>query len=270
MVNSIDNRDGFIINRCKDCGLIWAEGIANDSLKSFYNHEYFNSKSRMGYENYLNEEELHRRNARNIISSVNKMRELNGARILDIGSAFGFFLDEARKMKHCDVYGAEISSYASQYALNQMGLKIANNEFDKCNFETGFFDAAFLLGTIEHLTSPRAALSNIYKILKKKGILVITTLNTRGLIPIFFIKPPEHIFYFNHKNLSKLLKESGYEILSEKLYFAEYHLHDLLYRLSKLRLFSFLDYLSGIIKNGFLDISLKVPTNEMMVTAQKA
>lgn len=262
--------DNFLINKCKECGLIWVEGIAKDSLATFYGPGYFKSKSRMGYENYLHTEELHRKNARNIIRAVDQVRKLSRSRVLDIGCAFGFFMDELNKMEYCDVYGVEISNYASGYAMNRPGLKILNSEFDKSNFKPDFFDAVFLLGTIEHLPSPRETLSDINRILKKGGILVITTLNTRGLIPLFFIKPPEHIFYFSHKNLLLLLKELGYETLTKRLYFAEYRLHDLFYRLSKFSLLSFLGYLSRIIRNGFLDISLKVPTNEMLVIVEKA
>lgn len=260
--------NNILVYKCNECGLFWVG--ERDKIELNYNQDYFNSNSKMGYKNYFADEINHRRNAKYILRTVDKIKDLNNTKILDIGCAFGFFLDEARKLKNCDVYGIELSNYAAEYASKKLNIKVFNKELNSSSFDTNFFDAIFLIGTIEHLVSPKKLLSNIRRILKEEGILIITTINTSGLIPLFSIKPPEHLFYFNHNNLAKMLADSGYKIKLNKLYFVNYLLYDLFYRLSKFLSFTLPDYLFSFIKKITNNISVKIPTNEMFVVAKKS
>ena len=261
--------DGFQVYKCRKCGLKWV----NNNLKqvdSFYNKEYFKSNSKIGYRDYLCDEENHRRNARDILNIVNGIKDLNKLKILDVGCAFGFFLDEAKKIKHCDVYGVELSSYAYEYVKNNLELHVLNSEISDSLFVPNFFDAVFMLGTIEHLRSPGETFSIINKVLKSNGILVITTIDTAGLLPLYSIKPPEHLFYFNHHNLSSLLNSFGFRLLLRKTNLSHYYLHDLLYRLGKFFSLSFIALAAEIIKKNKPAISIRIPTNEMILIAGKS
>lgn len=264
--------NGFNLFKCKKCKLLWVEGITHQEIVSFYDSsDYFNNDSKIGYNNYLADEKNHRKNAREIINTVSKIRDMKGLRILDIGCAFGFLLDEAKKATQGNVedYGIEISSYAYEYAKNHLGLNVYNCELDRCNFEPLFFDVIFLIGTIEHLISPMATLGNISKLLKYGGLLVITTLDTGGIMPLYSLKPPEHLFYFNHDNLSALVKNYGCEILQSKTYFGHYQLNDLFYRLGEFLSFSLFGFISNVLRKYFPRLSLKIPTNEMILIAKK-
>lgn len=261
--------NGFAVSKCNGCGLLWVDNADPKGIAAFYNQQYFNKKSKMGYKNYLADEKNHRKNARNILRTVNNTKDLTELRILDIGCAFGFLLDESRKLKHCDVYGVELSSYAYGYGKNKLGLNISNCEFSSANFASEFFDVVFLIGTIEHLVYPKESLNNIYRILRPDGLLVITTIDTKGMIPLYSIKPPEHIFYFNHNNLSLLLKEMNFETLVNKLYFVNYRLGDLIYRLGEFLSLSFFDHLSKFVGKAFGETSVKIPTNEIIIIAKK-
>lgn len=108
--------NGFNLYSCKRCKLLWVEGISPYELVSFYDHTYFNSDSKIGYNNYLADEKNHRRNAGEIINVISKIRDLDGLRVLDVGCAFGFLLDELNRLKRCEGYGIEISSHAFAYA----------------------------------------------------------------------------------------------------------------------------------------------------------
>ncbi len=259
------------ILKCKRCKLKWVEDINKYTIVTFYDKSYFFNidGSKTGYKNYLSGEKTHIENSRNIIKEVDKIKSLKKARILDIGCAFGFLLNEAKILKQCDVYGVEISNYACEYAKKQFGINIFNCELDACNFDSNFFDVVFLIGVIEHLSSPKACLKYILRLLKPDGIIVITTIDTKSLIPLYSIKPPEHLFYFNHNNIALLLNKSGYKILLRKPYFIKYHLHDLFYRFCEFSSLSVFDFLSRTIKTFFPSISIRIPTNEMIVFAKK-
>lgn len=261
--------NNFPVYRCKKCGLKWVNDVSAEKIISFYNEKYFNSNSKMGYKNYLANEENHRRNARSILRIVDEIRTLTELRILDVGCAFGFLLDEARRFKHCNVYGVEFSRYAYEYAKNKLGLNILNCELNSSNFDTEFFDVVFLIGTIEHLIYPKEAIAIINRILKPGGLIVITTLDTTSLFPLYSIKPPEHLFYFNHNNLLLFLNNLGFEVLLKKTYFAYYCLHDLFHGVGKFLSLSILGFISGVIRKKFPNFYVKIPTNEMILIGKK-
>lgn len=260
----------FTVYECKGCGLKWVGGITKDTAVSFYDNEYFNSDSKMGYQDYLGNERNHRRNARSILSIVDKKRDLEGLRVLDVGCAFGFLLDEAKKFRCCDVYGLELNHDACEYAKGVLSLKVFNGEVESSCFPKDFFDVVFVIGTIEHLISPKDTLRAINMILKPEGLLVITTLNTRGLFPFYSIKPPEHLFYFNHDNIDLLLNRLNFRLVKKKTHFSYYCLPDLFHRLSEFLTSSFLRRFFNFVRSKSPNIDIKIPTNEMLLIAQKS
>lgn len=261
--------NGFTVYRCKKCDLKWVDGIGTDDIVSFYDEGYFNNDSKTGYKNYLADEGNHRRLARNILYIVDRIRDLNKARILDVGCALGFLLDEARRSKYCDVCGVELSRYAYEYAKNELGLNVINSELKSSHLDSDSFDAVFMIGTLEHLISPKDTIAIINRILKRDGLLVLTTLDTAGLFPLYSIKPPEHLFYFNHNNLLFLLNNLGFEISLRRTHFAYYYLHDLFHRLSEFLSLSFLSSISRMIRERIPNVYIKIPTNEVILVAKK-
>jgi len=262
--------DGIPVLKCNKCKLKWIKDIDKNVIASFYGEKYFNSSdSKIGYKNYLSDEKNHRKNSVNIFKTVSEVKDLRRGRVLDVGCAFGFLLDEARRLLLCDVDGVEISKYASEYARSCLDLNVINRELESCEFQADSFDAVFMMGTIEHSISPKSMLHYIHGILKPEGILVITTIDTKGLVPLYSIKPPEHLFYFNHHNIRLLLNGSGYKVLLRRPYFAKYQIHDLFHRLSLYSSLSVFDFFYRITKKYSPDISIKIPTNEMLVIAKK-
>jgi len=259
----------FDVYKCGDCKLLWAAaGERAGDVLSFYNAEYFSSDSMMGYRDYLADEANHRKNAGNIIRAVSEVKEMDNLRVLDIGCAFGFLLDECRKLKNCDVYGIEISSHAREHARGK-GINVVDAGPDSSTFERDFFDIVFLIGTIEHLVSPGNMLHEIRRILKTSGLLVITTVDTAGIVPLYSIKPPEHLFYFDRNNINLLLGRYGYEKVIRNTYYVNYCIHDLLHRLKEFSNLKFLGHLASLSGKLFPHISLRIPTNEMLVIAKK-
>lgn len=261
--------NNFPILKCKNCQLLWIDkNIEKHELELFYDQSYFYSDNKMGYKDYFKDEKNHRNNAKNLINIVDKIIKLDKLRILDIGCASGFLLDEIRQAKKCQVFGIELSKLCCEYARNELKLNI-NEDFDEILFEPDFFDVVFLIGTLEHLIDPGKTLTQINKVLAPNGVVVITTLNTKGIIPLYSLKPPEHTFYFSHNNLTKLLNVLNYKVLTIKTYRVNYYLQDLFHRLKEFSSLSFFGYFSSLFYKYFPDLSIKIPTNEMIVIARK-
>lgn len=195
------------IVRCRKCGLIYTNPRNSDST-------LFSSYSQMVDESYLEEEEGRRRAARSILKMLKRFRR-TGDKLLDLGCATGFLLEEAKK-DGWDVYGVELSQWAVDFAKSRMGLEnISQGTLSQAHLPGNFFDAVILKDTIEHLTSPKETLIEIRRILKPSGILCVNTPNinsfiSRGLRAKWWGVKQSHLYYFTPQTLSQMLDICGF------------------------------------------------------------
>lgn len=135
---------------------------------------------------------------------------------MDIGCAYGFMLE--RFPDSFLKFGFDVSEYAISIARNRLSsstFKIGGAE-DNLPFENDFFDVVLLNDIIEHLENPALALENSSKVLRKDGILYITTPNLNAVRKAFFKnadKKEHHITIFSHPDLKNLLEEVGFKVL---------------------------------------------------------
>jgi SAM-dependent methyltransferase len=254
--------------KCGECHLRWVVGFDLKDIDAFYDAAYFASDSVHGYRNYADDADLHRHNAREILAALECRFKDRPRRVLDVGCGFGFLLDEARRAWRCEAVGVELSLSGRSYAAGRLGLEV-HSAMDVDVVGPQSVDACFLIGTIEHLLDPPAMLIAINQVLKPGGRLIITTIDTRGLLPLYAIKPPEHLVYFNAANLALLLEQTGFRVESTRMFFTSYYLHDLMHRLANFFRIRPLKALSCAIARHFPLLKLRIPTNEMIVLAQK-
>lgn len=260
---------GFLIYKCPSCALQWVINPPDHAgLEDYYGQDYYASESKEGYQDYGGDERNHRRNAGRLLRWVSSFWSLDGETILDFGCGFGFFLDEAQNLYRCQGHGVEISDAARSYAQESLHLQVGSYS-SLSSAPSGFFAAAFLIGTIEHLADPRAVLEDLARVVRPGGYLFITTIDTKGLLPIYSLKPPEHLFYFNHRNLKQLLGQTGFEQVRTSTYWVNYQLHDLIHRVGKYLSSEALCTMGKFMARIAPKLSLTIPTNEIMVAAQR-
>lgn len=199
------------IVKCLSCGLIYVNPRRNSK-------RLFSSYINMVDEEYSREEEGRRQSARIILKRLRKFKR--GGRILDIGCAAGFLLDEAKK-QGWEVYGVELSKWCVDYAKKSFGLNIFCGFLKDAGFRRNSFDAIVLNDTIEHLTNPKETLIEIRSILKPDAILCVSTPNIGSLISkilkgCWWGINQAHLFYFTKKTLYKMLDVTGFLPLKSK------------------------------------------------------
>jgi len=105
----------------------------------------------------------------------NLIGDVKGKRILDIGCGVGDFVKELSLLGAKYVYGIDISQKEIDYAKKENQL--SNNSFDILDANNLLqikekFDIVCSSITFDYIENFEILLSNIYKLLKKSGIIV--------------------------------------------------------------------------------------------------
>lgn len=135
---------------------------------------------------------------------------------LDIGPGTGRWL-QFLKNNGADYLGA---IDISQESLNRCSLlcnktQKAHIETDKFDFESDFFDIVISIEVLEHLRDPDNYLSEIVRVSKKKGIVLMSIPNIAsfisrirmlfGRLPVAVASDKTHVRFYRKKDIVKLL-----------------------------------------------------------------
>ncbi len=127
------------------------------------------------------------------------------ARTLDIGSSNNAFVDLMNEHGY-NSYGLEISTAATKY------IKTYNSNLFNVNFPAGYFDMITLHDVFEHLIDPISYLTEIHKLLKGGGVLIID-------FPAFFIdagkhhwKRIEHLWFLTDEQIQNIAVKYGFNV----------------------------------------------------------
>ena len=194
------------IVKCYKCGLIYMNPQETPS-------RIHKNYAAMTDDFYVCEEAGRRQSADYILKYLKKINKKG--KILDVGCATGFLLDQARKQGF-EVYGVELSAWAVDYAKNKLQLpNVTQGSLEDAGYPANHFDVVVLKDVIEHLTDPQETLEQIRHILKPDGIICCNTpdidsLASKILGAKWWGIKQSHLFYFEKKSLCSLFKTTGY------------------------------------------------------------
>jgi len=209
--------------RCPECHLLYVSPrIPSSQISEKYlGKNYFErQESSTGYQDYLSDRELHLIFFRRQLARLEELAPRKG-RLLDVGCAGGFLVEEAGK-KGWQAQGVELSSYASGYARDVLGLDVITNSLGGAAFPSSHFQAMVMDDVIEHFENPLVDLQEAWRVLAPGGILMIHTPNAaspwRHLMGKKWIhlKPDEHLFYFDPHSIDRLLQKAGFEVIEAR------------------------------------------------------
>jgi len=193
--------------KCKNCGLV----ISNHNYKSESIYEmYRDGKDKT----YLDLYEYRYRNFSWYLRKILKYIEHANPKLLDIGANRGIFLKVA-KDKRCLAYGCELSTEAVIYSEKYFGIEIYNDALENCDLPKKSFDIITMFDTLEHLNDPFMTLKIAYGLLRRNGVLFISTPNIKSLSAKLFGRRwwglnKSHIYYYDYESLNYLLERMGY------------------------------------------------------------
>jgi SAM-dependent methyltransferase len=199
------------LRRCVDCGFIALDGGADPGL---YRDAYFAAYAGGGY---LEQAGQRRREARRRLDLLGRVTA-PPARLLEVGAAAGFFLDEARQRGY-EGTGVEPNATMAAHGRDALGLDLRTATLAEAELAPGSFDAACAFHVIEHLTEPLESVRAVTTALRPGAHLLIEVPNVESASarrrgpdwpPLDL---PHHVGHHNPRSIRELLRRAGLEVL---------------------------------------------------------
>ncbi|MBU1077153.1 MAG: methyltransferase domain-containing protein [Spirochaetes bacterium] len=191
--------------------------------KRIYNHSYFNKEYKEQYgRTYLEDRQNISKLSDERLKIIEKyLRGIKkGKKLLDIGCAYGFFLDRARK-RGFNVKGIEIEKNAVTFIKKELKIEAVCGNFLEYPLQDKF-DVISLWYVLEHFKDPQTIITKIKKLLKKEGMLCFSVPNGNG--PFYWYNrrgwlkahPDDHYVDYSVRGLKILLKRNGFKLHYKK------------------------------------------------------
>jgi len=209
-------KNGHDILRCESCGTGRASMRDFDPTR-YYTRAYFEGGHDDGYANYGRSEAVLRKEFARLTAKLRTVAPQGGP-LLEIGCAYGFFLQTARL--HWRVYGLEISAEAVEHChatgLSTVRQGMANRESLAA---LSAFQAIVMLDVVEHLPDPVGLLEACREKLLPGGVLMLTTGDFGSPLALLLgsrwrlMTPPQHLWFFTVPGFRALAQRQGWDVV---------------------------------------------------------
>jgi len=149
----------------------------------------------------------------------------DGGRILDVGTASGYFLKSFSQREKWDAVGVEPSAVSTRFAREQFGLHVHEGYLSEQNFAEKSFDVVTSLDAFNCHRTPNEDLREIFRVLKPGGVFAIEIpgqsyrmLTGSGpLCRLFFgcslrLNAGVNFYFYTTRSLIAMAKRAGFEL----------------------------------------------------------
>ena len=166
--------EGVVVGRCLVCGLMYTprrlrhpetlfEGATLERLRAYHEpllNGSFEHYRRTAFQRYLRLIERH----------------TAGRRMLDVGCADGFLLDEARRSGYSTM-GIEPNASMAAFARQELKLDVRDGRLDQVDLDAQRFDVVTMTDSLEYLPDPVHDLKRLAEHLAPGGVLFVKVPN---------------------------------------------------------------------------------------------
>jgi SAM-dependent methyltransferase len=208
--------NGCSIVQCPACGTARAVDIQAFDPQAYYTGDYFNGGHADGYADYRGSRDvLIAEFARTARFLASKMRPHGKPRLLELGSAYGYFL-EAAEAQGFEAHGVEIAQAPVDDCIARGLQRVhAGVLTEPLAQRIGEIDAVVLLDVVEHLDDPYGVLELACRRLSPGGALLLTTGDFGSLFARAsgrrwrLMTPPQHLWFFTAPGMRALARRLG-------------------------------------------------------------
>ncbi|HWQ95961.1 MAG TPA: class I SAM-dependent methyltransferase [Candidatus Methylomirabilis sp.] len=205
------------ILKCSDCGLVFMETQSSkNEIEFFYKKKYRKLETLpvLTAEEHYNSK-VSRRDVDQRIKFITENVNLEGKKVLEIGSASGGLLESLRNAG-ADVKGIELNDEYREYS-EKLGFNVLHEPIDKLKIKE-IYDIIISFHTIEHFVDAKSAFISIFAALIPDGVFLGEVPNQDDWrISIFnddvtkrFHYDPNHYYYFSPVTLKNYLENCGF------------------------------------------------------------
>ncbi|HOW35810.1 MAG TPA: class I SAM-dependent methyltransferase [Candidatus Omnitrophota bacterium] len=143
---------------------------------------------------------------------------IKNATLLEVGSAFGTFCEEAKSRGFFSRVIAVEPTPDLAETCRRKGLEVIEKPIEQIKFQPGTINVVVSFEVIEHLFSPRDFLRSCAAVLSPGGLLVLSCPSCKGfdIVTLQSLSASidhEHLNYFNPNSLPHLVERCGFETL---------------------------------------------------------
>jgi SAM-dependent methyltransferase len=235
-------KDGFDIVSCPACGLLFRRELPSAAeLEEIYALDYFKrppgERGAQGYCDYVEDEEVRRIDARRRLALLS--RHVVAGRLLDVGCASGFFLDEARTAGWT-VKGVDLAPAMTTLARERFHLEVETASFQAVDLADPALDCVTMWDYLEHSCDPMSDLRKAFASLRPGGVLALSTGDAGAVVARIFgsrwhlLTPRHHNFFFTRRHLARMLGDIGFQRVETRYEPRQPPLRSLAYKLQTL------------------------------------
>lgn len=163
----------------------------------------------------------------NKLNAILGLIEKKPQKILDVGCASGWFLNEvSKKYPKAECSGVDVYKKCIDYGNKRYKkLKLKHADAHKLPFKKNTFDLVICTEVLEHVVNPEKVIKEIKRVLKKDGVAIIEMDTGNFLFKAVWywwtnikhgVWEDSHIQVFNAKKLEKMIEENGLKIVKKK------------------------------------------------------
>ena len=204
----------YSVAHCTACGLYYLHPrLIENAMQQAYRESSYYEGGACGYADtsYIAQESALRATFKRLLRNLAK-RGLTGGDLLEIGSGYGYLLDEARLFFNRRV-GTEFSSKGAEIA-RATGVEVFVGGIEQVP-PGAKFDCVVATQVIEHVYEPLSFVKRLANYTKPGGHIILATPDIGGVLRKFMgrrwpsFKAPEHVIYFDFRTLSSLMSQAG-------------------------------------------------------------
>jgi SAM-dependent methyltransferase len=202
---------------CARCGL-WTSSLVpaiDDSERHLSENDRFSGLEHVRLFNF-----------ERIFERLSRLTDLQSLRLLDVGCAYGWFLEAAVSHRMTAV-GVEPDGRTAEVARSR-GFAVVEGYFPDCLGPSDVFDVLVFNDTLEHIPEIQPMLAACSATLTRGGLLVLSVPTSSGTLFRLARRlarlgwtgpwlrlwqqafPSPHVYYFNRENLDAALRTHGF------------------------------------------------------------
>ncbi len=200
--------NGYRAVRCRQCGLVYVTPRPTlEDMKQLYDGQ----ETRVDLRAHLQRRDVKCAQARRSLRTIARFQP--SGRLLEVGSAAGYLLWEAKKIGY-DVQGLDITHAFAEFSRNQLGVPVHEGTLQDAPFPDAAFDVVYMRNVLSHLAFPRAEHERIHRLIRPGGFLIFETGNVAELpaADAGELELPDHLYHFGEATIRRLLSLTGFSV----------------------------------------------------------